>query len=165
MEQSPLFTIDSGSNPRPRRESSDSRTRPATPTRDKEERRVIDRLRERCAVPNPYRVGDICTLLAKGNPDLRRRAGQWCIVVEVHNFSCTVNTWDATLQVKIENLREIYYSPRHREAMVHLRERLYSLSRARLGESVVTFLESLGRLDRPFLDPIEEKLLAVLENP
>ncbi|MEG3436929.1 hypothetical protein V0288_07335 [Pannus brasiliensis CCIBt3594] len=140
-----------------------------TPTRSKENQRqtdvsALDRLRERCPVPNPYRAGDICTLLPKGNPDLRKRAGQWCVVVEVHTFSCSVATWDAVIQVKIENLREVYYSPRHREELYRLRERLYRLSKAKHDESVRNFLETLGKIDRPFLTSIEEKFLEVLEN-
>ena len=58
---------------------------------------VVQRISERIKAPNPYRVGDVCQILVKENPDLRGRGGEWCVVVEVFNFSCLVKAWDGDL--------------------------------------------------------------------
>ncbi len=124
---------------------------------------VVDVIRERRPIPNPYRVGDICTLLVKGNSELRGRGGQWCLIETVHTFSCTVRTWDTQIQVRLENLLERYYSPQQRETMRQWCDRLHRLLQADLEPAALAMLESLGKLDRPFLTPLEEKLLALLE--
>ncbi|WP_208766581.1 hypothetical protein [Nostoc flagelliforme] len=49
---------------------------------------------ERTKAPNPYRVGEVCLLIAKDNPDLRGKGGCWGIVNHVGKFSCTVTMWD-----------------------------------------------------------------------
>ncbi len=41
---------------------------------------IVQRIRERTPVPNPYRVGEVCQLIAQDNPDLRGIVGFWCIV-------------------------------------------------------------------------------------
>lgn len=124
---------------------------------------IVARIRERRQVPNPYRVGDVCTLLVKENPELRGKGGCWCIVKEVHNFSCTVQAWDGQYQVKIEHLKELSYSPNQRQEMEKISDRLVRLYSPELAGTARAILASLGKLDRPYLIPLEEKLLAVLE--
>ncbi len=85
---------------------------------------VVQRIRERHPLPNPYRVGDVCSILVLENPDLRGRGGCWALVTEVHQFSCTVRMWDGECQVRIENLKELPYSPAQREEVKKLCERL-----------------------------------------
>ncbi len=85
---------------------------------------VVQRIRERHPLPNPYRVGDVCSILVKENPDLRGRGGCWALVTEVHQFSCTVQMWNGECQVRIENLKELPYSPAQREEVKKLCERL-----------------------------------------
>lgn len=41
---------------------------------------VVDRIRDRTPVPNPYHVGEICVLQPKDNPDLRGKSGYWGVV-------------------------------------------------------------------------------------
>ncbi|WP_308189256.1 hypothetical protein [Nostoc mirabile] len=38
---------------------------------------VVNRIRERTKVPNPYHLGEICLLLPKDNLDLRGKSGYW----------------------------------------------------------------------------------------
>jgi hypothetical protein len=108
-------------------------------------------------------VGDVCTLLVKENPELRGKGGCWCIVKEVHNFSCTVQAWDGQYQVKIEHLKELSYSPEQRQEMEKISDRLVRLYSPELTGTARAILASLGKIDRPYLIPLEEKLLAVLE--
>ncbi len=41
---------------------------------------VVQQIMQRTKVPNTYRVGEICRLLPKNNPDLRGKGKYWCIV-------------------------------------------------------------------------------------
>ncbi len=53
---------------------------------------IVQIIKERTqkAVPNPYHVGDICRIIASDDPELNGKGRQWCIVSEIHEFSCTV---------------------------------------------------------------------------
>ncbi|WP_347242452.1 hypothetical protein [Nostoc sp. FACHB-888] len=53
---------------------------------------VVDRIRQRIKIPNPYHIGEICILLPKDNPDLRGKAGYWGVVSHVKEYSCTLQT-------------------------------------------------------------------------
>ena len=124
---------------------------------------ILARIRPTKQVPNPYRVGDVCILLVKENPELRGKGGCWCIVKEIHDFSCTVQAWDGQYQVKIEHLQELSYSPDQQQEMEKISDRLVRLYSPELTGTARAILSSLGKLDRPYLIPLEEKLLAVLE--
>ncbi len=65
---------------------------------------VVDRIRERTKVPNPYREGEICILIPKDNPELLGKSGCWGAVTHVGEYSCTIKTWEAEYTVKIEHL-------------------------------------------------------------
>jgi hypothetical protein len=51
---------------------------------------IVDQIRERTPVPNPWRVNEVAMIMVKSNPDLRGKGGCWAVITEVHNFSCTV---------------------------------------------------------------------------
>jgi hypothetical protein len=68
---------------------------------------IVSQIRERRPVPNPWRVGEVATIIVKDNPDLRGKGGCWAVITEVHNFSCTVRLWDGNYQVKPENLEGV----------------------------------------------------------
>ena len=70
-------------------------------------------------VPVPYRVGDVCSILVKDNPDLKGKAGCWAIVERINNFSVTVRMWDGIFPIplKPEHLKELPYAPAEREKM------------------------------------------------
>ena len=109
---------------------------------------VVQRIRERHPLPNPYRVGDVCSILVKENPDLRGRGGCWALVTEVHQFSCTVQMWDGLHQVRIENLKDLAYSPEQRQEVFQLGERLSRIQLDGLEKPVRDFLAGLGKLNR-----------------
>jgi hypothetical protein len=125
---------------------------------------IVQRIRERTKIPIPYRVGDVCEILIKDNPDLRGLGGCWCIVMEVREFSCLVRTWNGEYTVREENLRDLQYSPDHRQKMKQLSDRLVELRSLGEEETVRAILETLGSLKRPYLNTWEEKLLKFLEG-
>jgi hypothetical protein len=125
---------------------------------------IVQRIRERTKIPIPYRVGDVCEILIKDNPDLRGLGGCWCIVIEVREFSCLVRTWNGEYTVREENLRDLQYSPDHRQKMKQLSDRLVHLRSLGEEETVRAILETLGSLKRPYLNTWEEKLLKFLED-
>lgn len=125
---------------------------------------IVQRILERTKIPIPYRVGDVCEILIKDNPDLRGLGGCWCIVIEVREFSCLVRAWNGEYTVREENLRDLQYSPDHRQKMQQLSDRLVHLRSLGEEETVRAILETLGSLKRPYLNPWEEKLLEFLEG-
>ncbi|ABA25056.1 conserved hypothetical protein (plasmid) [Trichormus variabilis ATCC 29413] len=54
---------------------------------------------------DPYRVGEICTLQPKDNPDLRGKSGYWGVVTHVGEYSCTIKCWDGDYTAKVEHLK------------------------------------------------------------
>ncbi|WP_242056136.1 hypothetical protein [Nostoc flagelliforme] len=53
---------------------------------------VVQRIMERTKAPNPYRVGEVCLLIAKENPDLRGKGGCWadsqpCGRIQLHSHN------------------------------------------------------------------------------
>ena len=126
---------------------------------------VVQRIREKTPVPNPYRVGEVCQIIALDNPDLKRKGGCWCIVSQVHQWGCTVNTWDVEAQVRLEHLKSLDYSQEERQQMESRGVRMTQLHETgRLDEAALWVLKGLGKLTRPYLIPLEEKLLRVLES-
>lgn len=125
---------------------------------------IVQRIRERAKIPIPYRVGDVCEILIKDNPELRGLGGCWCIVIEVREFSCLVRAWNGEYTVREENLKDLQYSPDHRQKMQRLSDRLVELRSLGEEETVRAILETLGSLKRPYLNLWEEKLLEFLEG-
>ncbi|MGH2412536.1 MAG: hypothetical protein ACRDEA_02340 [Microcystaceae cyanobacterium] len=117
----------------------------------------------RAPVTNPFHVGEVCQILVKDNPELRGKGGCWCMVTEIREFGCSVQAGDGEYLVRIENLKLLDYSPEQREEVHRLCGRLNRLDQAYSEEAVRVMLESLGKLNRPYLTAIEEKLMAFLE--
>ncbi len=134
---------------------------------------IVDQIRERTKIPNPWRVGEVATIIVKDNPDLRGKGGCWAIISEVHDFSCTVKLWDGEYQVRIENLKKLSYETTDKEQKFfrELSDRLRGifddrLSKIQLNEvekPTKDFLAGLGKIDRPYLTELEERLLRVLD--
>jgi hypothetical protein len=125
---------------------------------------IVDQIRERRPVPNPWRVNEVAMIMVKSNPDLRGKGGCWCVITEVHNFSCTVRLWDGEYQVKPENLKDLSYSNEQQEAVRKLSERLSKIKLDEVEKPMRDFLQGLGRIDRPWLTELEERVLRVLEE-
>ncbi len=133
---------------------------------------IVEQIKKRPKVPNPWRVGEVCSIIVKDNPDLRGKGGCWAIITAIGDFSCTVRLWDGEYQVKLENLRELPYSKEQQEAVKGLCGRLQRIFDERLSQIKVEdtekpvrdFLSGLGKLDRPWLTELEEKVLKVIEE-
>ena len=135
-----------------------------TRRKNNKKRSIVDEIRERRPVPNPWRVGEVAQIIIKGNPDLKGRSGQWCIIEEVLNFSCLVKTWDGIIQVKLENLKDVDYSSQQQQEIRNISDRLAQIPQNKLEDSVKHFLEALGKIDRPFLTTLEDKILTLIET-
>ncbi|MBD2438826.1 hypothetical protein [Nostoc sp. FACHB-110] len=126
---------------------------------------VVDRIRERTPVPNPYREGEICILVPKDNPDLRGKGGYWGVIIHVGDFSCTVQTWDGDYAVKIEHLKSLELLDNDCKFMQQLCMRLRRLHQvSSRDESVDWLLQGLGKQGKPYLSALQAKLLAAVER-
>ena len=125
---------------------------------------IVDQIRERNPVPNPWRVNEVAMIMVKDNPELRGKGGCWCVITAVHDFSCTVRLWDGNYQVKPENLKELPYSNKQQEQVRKLCDRLSKITIDEAEKPMKDFLRGLGRLDRPWLTDYEEKVLTMLEE-
>ncbi|MDF5724408.1 MAG: hypothetical protein PUP91_28900 [Rhizonema sp. PD37] len=126
---------------------------------------IIQRIRERTRVPNPYRMQQVCQIVAKDNPELRGKSGCWCIITSIGDYSCTVETWDAEYVVKLEHLKSFDYLEEECAKMQQLCLRLKKLhSLGNLDTAAYWVLNGLSKLSTPYLTPLQEKLLGVLEQ-
>lgn len=114
-----------------------------------------------------FQVGDICQIILKEHPKLRGRSGQWCIIIEVYEFAYSVQFWDGIFPepLKPEYFKLMdHYSPSEKQQMLQLAERLSKIPKDRIDYPVHSFLLALGKLQRPYLLPMEEKVLSVIES-
>lgn len=126
---------------------------------------VIERILERTKAPNPYHLGEVCQIVVKDNPDLRGKGDCWCIVSHVGEFSCTVAMWDGDYIVRIDHLKSLNYLDSECQQMQLISDRVNRLrDNENLEEAARTMLKHLGKLKRPYLTAVEEKLLGVLES-
>jgi hypothetical protein len=125
---------------------------------------VVQRIMERTQVPNTYQIGEVCQILAKDNPELRGKGGCWAIVSAVNDFSCTVKIWDGEYAVGLQHLKSCDYLPAECEQMQVICDRIGRVYSNSLEETVKSLLQSLGKVNRPYLTAVEEKLLSVLES-
>ncbi|MBN3906096.1 MAG: hypothetical protein HWQ35_05905 [Nostoc sp. NMS1] len=125
---------------------------------------VVQRIMERTKVPNTYQIGEVCQILVKDNLELRGKGGCWAIVTAVNEFSCTVRIWDGEYTVGLQYLKSYSYLPAESEQIQSLSDRLARIYLDSLEETVKSLLQSLGKLNRPYLTGVEEKLLTLLES-
>ncbi len=126
---------------------------------------VVERIMERTKAPNPYHIGEVCLLIAKDNPDLRGKGGNWGIVNHVGEFSCTVVAWDGEYTVRIDHLKPLNYLESECQQMQVICDRIHRLGEnENLEDAPTAVLKHLGELKRPYLTAVEEKLLSVIEK-
>jgi hypothetical protein len=126
---------------------------------------VVQRIMERTKVANPYRVGEVCLLLPKDNPDLRGKGKCWCIVTAVNDFSCTVTTWEKEYTIRVDHLKSFEYLDSDCLSMQQISERIKKLrENPNLEEAAIAHLKHLGEIKRPYLTPFEEKILTLMEQ-
>lgn len=125
---------------------------------------VVQQIMERTQVPNTYQLGEVCQILVKDNPELRGKGGCWGIINHVGEFSCTVRAWDGEYTVGLQYLKSYNYLPAECEQMQLISDRLARIYSDSLEETVKSLLQSLGKLSRPYLTVVKEKLLNFLES-
>lgn len=125
---------------------------------------VVQRIKDKERLPITLRVGEVCQIIAKDNPELRGKSGCWCIVSEVYEFSCSVATWDNEYILRPEHLQSLEYSQDECKRMENLGVRMSELHQTgNLDEAALWILNGLAKLKTPYLTIFEEKLLALLE--
>jgi hypothetical protein len=126
---------------------------------------VVERYLERTPVPNPFRVGEVCQILAKDNSQLRGKGGCWCIVTQIHDFSCTVNTFNNEYHLRPEYLKSLNFSSSECSRMEDIGARMSELyETGELDDAAMWILNGLARINRSYLTTLEEKLLKLLEQ-
>lgn len=126
---------------------------------------IVQRIKNRNKVINPKRVGEVCQIIPKDNPNLQGKRGCWCIVTDVEDLCCTVTTWDGQYEVMLENIKSFEYQQDECTFMEHLCLRMKKLhSLGNLDTAAYWILKGLGKLSTPYLTPLQEKLLNVLEQ-
>ena len=125
---------------------------------------VVQRIIERTKVPNTYQISKVCQILALDNPELKGKGGCWAIVSAVNDFSCTVRMWDGEHTVGLQHLKSHEYLPAECEQMQSLSDRISRVYSDSLEETVKNLLQSLGKVNRPYLTVVEEKLLNLLDS-
>jgi hypothetical protein len=125
---------------------------------------VVQRIMERTQVPNTYQLGEVCQILVKDNPELRGKAGCWGIVSATNEFSCTVRMWDGEYTIGLQHLKSFNYLPEECQQMREVCDRISRVYSDSLEETVKSLLQLLGKVNRPYLTAVEEKLLTLLES-
>lgn len=118
---------------------------------------------ERTQVLNTYQIGEVCQIITKDNPELRGKGGCWGIVAGVNDFSCTVRMWDGEHTVGLQHLKSYDYLPAECQQMQVICDRISRVYSDSLEETVKSLLQLLGKVNRPYLTAVEEKLLKLLE--
>ncbi len=114
---------------------------------------------------NPFSPKEICQIVVRGNSQLKGLGGCWCIVDQVHETSCTVNTWNNELEVPVSNLESKGFDAQQHRTIEDLGVRMTLLHQTgRLDKAALWILDGLAKLDESYLTPLEEKLLQVLEE-
>ena len=125
---------------------------------------IVQQIMEKTKVANPFRVGEVCQIIPKDNPDLRGKGGCWGIVSHIGDYSCTVIAWDGEYTVRIDHLKLLEYTDAEEEQMGKICSRITQLLYCdNLEEAARGILKQLGELKRPYLTPLEEKLLQLME--
>lgn len=126
---------------------------------------IVERIKERTPTPNPYRQGEICQIVAKGNRELRLLSGCWGIVLNAGALSCCIRTWNGDYPaVKPENLESFDYTDTECREAQQICSRITRLRTHDLESAAMGVLEGLGRLKRSRLTSLEEKILGLLEE-
>ncbi|QLE59607.1 hypothetical protein [Nostoc sp. TCL26-01] len=126
---------------------------------------IVDKIRERTKVPNPYHLGEICIIQPKDNPDLRGKSSYWGVITHVGEYSCTVQCWDGDYTAKVEHLKSLELLEEDCQFMQQLCLRLRRLHEvSSRDEAVDWLLQGLGKQTKPYLSALQAKLLAAMER-
>ncbi|VEP12096.1 conserved hypothetical protein [Hyella patelloides LEGE 07179] len=122
-------------------------------------------LRENQTPHNPFEVGEVCRIVARDVSSLKKYNGCWCMISELQDWECLVDTWETELVVPIENLESWGLDEEQHQQIFDIGVRMTSLyETGSLDDAAYWVLNGLAKLDRFYLSPVEEKLLRVLEQ-
>jgi hypothetical protein len=71
--------------------------------------------------------------------------------------------WDGEYAVGLQHMKSYDYLPAECEQIKEISDRISRVYSSGLEETVKNLLQSLGKVNRPYLTAVEEKLLSVLE--
>jgi hypothetical protein len=126
---------------------------------------VVQNAKETTSLSNPRRVGEVCQIIARDNPDLKGKGGIWCIVSSIDGEYCTVDTWEARYVLRVDYLKSLRYNKKECKQVEELGVRMTQLHETgRLEEAAVVVLSCLAKLKRAYLTSLEEELLSCLER-
>lgn len=128
---------------------------------------IVQQIKNKKPLPNPRRVGEVCQIIAKGDTELKKVSGCWCIIVGVNTYSCAIRTWKMDFDaVKPENLEPIDGASEEKAAFISSRIRqLADKMYEDFDPTHAAALEAFGRLPNPAtLTLKQERLLAFLET-
>ena len=118
-------------------------------------------LKQKYPPVNPFSKDEICRIKS-GVPG---KQNCWCVVAEVSQDECVVDTWNDRFVVSVDDLMSMKFSPDESEQMLDLGERMTALSEVgELDEAAVCLLKWLEKLNRATLNSLEERLLRVIEE-
>ena len=72
--------------------------------------------------------------------------------------------WDGEYSIGLRHLKSFNYLPQECQQIQSLSDRLALIYSDSLEETVKSLLQSLGKLSRPYLTAVEEKLLGLIER-
>ena len=125
------------------------------------EKAVKTYLKQKYPPSNPFSEGEICRIKS----GVSGKQNCWCVVSQVSQDECVVDTWDSQYTVSIDDLLPMKLTRDQSEQMLDLGARMTALAEVgELDEAAKWVLKGLEKLNRSQLNSIEEKLLQVLED-
>jgi hypothetical protein len=125
------------------------------------EKAVKTYLKQRYPPINPFSEGEICRIKS----GVSGKQNCWCVVSQVSQDECVVDTWDSQYTVSVDDLLPMKLTRDESEQMLDLGARMTALSEVGgLDEAALWVLQGLEKLNRSQLNSIEERLLQLLED-
>ena len=125
------------------------------------EKAVKSYLHQKYPPVNPFSEGEICRIKS----GVSGKQNCWCVVAEVSQDECVVDTWDDRFVVSVDDLMPMKFTHDESEQMLDLGARMTALSEVgELDEAAFCLLKWLEKLNRATLNSLEERLLQVLEE-
>ena len=125
------------------------------------EKAVKAYLKQKYPPINPFTEGEICRIKS-GVPG---KQNCWCVVSQVSQDECLVDTWDNQYTVSVDDLMPMKFTRNESEQMLDLGARMTALAEVgELDEAAMWVLQGLEKLNRSQLNSIEERLLQALEE-
>ncbi|MEM7758266.1 MAG: hypothetical protein AAF298_09090 [Cyanobacteria bacterium P01_A01_bin.40] len=110
---------------------------------------------------NSFSEGEICRIKS----GVLGKQNCWCVVAEVNQDECVVDTWDDRFVVSVDDLMPLKFTSDQSEQMLDLGERMTAIFESgELDEAAMWLLKGLEKLNRCQLNSLEERLLQVLEE-